>query len=101
MRVRYAPRALRDIDEVLAYILERSPQGAHNVSVAIQHTITVCATHPRAGTKTDVPGLYRRPLSKYRITLFYRISPDACEIEVVRVVRGARVKDLQKLPDDA
>ena len=100
MKVVYAPRALRDIDELLAYIQLRSPRGAHNVSVAIEYTVHMCALNPRTGAKTDVPNVYRRPLGKYRFTIFYRSLNDGDGIEVVRVVRGARVKDLRKLPQD-
>ena len=98
MNVAYAPRALRDIDAILAYIQKRSPSGARNVSLAIEYTIHTCALNPRTGTKTDEPNVYRRPLGKYRYTIFYRILPDG--IEVARVVHGARVKNLAKLPDD-
>jgi plasmid stabilization system protein ParE len=34
MRIVYAPRALRDIDEILAYIQERSPHGARVKNLA-------------------------------------------------------------------
>jgi hypothetical protein len=32
-----------DIDEILAYIQQRSPRGAHSVSLAIEYTIHMCA----------------------------------------------------------
>ena len=35
MKVLYASRALRDIDDILGYIKARSPQGARSVSFAI------------------------------------------------------------------
>jgi hypothetical protein len=37
---------LRDIDNILAYIHKRSPRGAHSVSLAIEHTIHLCALNP-------------------------------------------------------
>jgi plasmid stabilization system protein ParE len=100
MRIAYAPRALRDIDEILAYIRERSPRGAHNVSLAIEHAIRMCALNPRAAASTDEPNVRRRPLGKYRYTIFYRTLAGEAGIEVVRVVHGARVKNLAKVPDE-
>ena len=47
MKVVYAPRALRDIDDILTYIHKRSPSGARNVSLAIEYTIHTCALNPR------------------------------------------------------
>jgi plasmid stabilization system protein ParE len=100
MKVVYARRALRDIDEILAYIAKRSPRGAHSVSLAIEYTIHMVALNPRTGALTDEPNVYRRPLGKYRYTIFYRLLPDNAGIEIARVTHGARVKDLGRLPED-
>lgn len=99
MKLVYAPRALRDIDEILTYMHERSPQGAHNVSFAIEHTAHVCAESPRGGAATDEPNVYRWPLSKYRYTIFYRHKLNSDEVEIVRVVSGARVRNLRRVPE--
>ena len=98
MRLVYAPRALRDINEILERVYERSPTGAKNVSLAIEHTLTLCASRPYTGTKTDESSLYRYPLSKYRYTIFYRVDADQDRVEIVRIVHGARVKALGRLP---
>jgi toxin ParE1/3/4 len=100
MRIVYASRALRDIDEILAYIRERSPRGARSVSLAIEHAVQTCALNPRAAGKTDEPNVFRRPLGKYRYTIFYRTLPHDEGIEIARVVRSARVRDLRRMPDD-
>src|SRR5262245_17535615 len=96
MKITYAPRALRDIAEILEYIHARSPSGARNVSLAIEHSVNSCALTPRAGGRTDEPDVYRRPLGKYRYTIFYRVRDHG--IEVVRVVHGARVRRLGAVP---
>ena len=96
MKVVYAPKALRDISGILEYIHMRSPRGARNVSLAIEHSIQACALTPRAGGRTDEPNVYRRPLGKYRYRIFDRTRDDG--IEVVRVVRIARVKRVSAVP---
>ena len=100
MKIAYARRALRDIGEILAYVQERSPRGARSVSVAIEHAIQACAHNPRATGRTDEPNVYRRPLGKYRYTISYRTLPNDEGIEVVRVVRSGRVRNLGRTPDD-
>ena len=100
MKVVYASRALRDIDDILGYIKTRSPQGARSVSLAIEHAIRACALSPHSSAKTDEPGVYRRPLGRYRYTIFYRVLGDGEGIEVARVIHGARVRDLRRMPDD-
>jgi plasmid stabilization system protein ParE len=88
MKVVYAPRALR------------SPRGAHNVSVAIEHTVDMCALNPRTGAKTDEPSVRRRSLGRYRYAIFYRMLAGGEGIEIARVVHSARVNNLGKLPED-
>jgi hypothetical protein len=38
------------------------------------------------------------PIGKYRYTIFYRVLPHDEGIAVGRVVHGARVKSLRKMP---
>lgn len=101
MKIVYAPRALSDIDEILAYIQARSPRGAHRVSLAIEYAIEMCALSPHAAGKTNEPNVYRRPLGRYRYTIFYRTLADGEGIEIARVVHSARVRNLQNMPADA
>jgi plasmid stabilization system protein ParE len=42
----------------------------------------------------------RRPLGRYGYTIFYRALAGGEEIEVARVVHGARVRNLRQMPDD-
>ena len=100
MTVRLSPRALADLEAIRNYLVPISPQGAERVRKAIATTIDYCARNPRGGTMTDEPGVFRRPLRKYRYTIFYRVLPAGDGIEVARVIHGARVKNLGKMPED-
>jgi hypothetical protein len=60
----------------------------------------MCALNPRAAGKTDEPDVYRRPLGKYRYTIFYRTRPHDDGIEIARVVQSGRVRNLRRMPDD-
>ena len=52
MNIVYAPRALRDIDDILAYIQQRSPTAARTVSFAIERAVELSAQVPLTGGKT-------------------------------------------------
>jgi len=69
------------------------------VSLAIEHTINACALNPRGSPETDEPNVHRCVLGKYRYTVFYRRLTDRAGIEVVRVVRSGRVKNLRRVPE--
>ena len=99
MTLIYAPRALRDIDEILAYVQNKSPHGARNVSIAIEHTITICARNPRSGSATDRPDIFRWPLRNYRYTIFYRHNASSDLVEIVRVIYAPRIRNLRQPPD--
>ena len=98
MRVAFAPRALQDIDEILTYIYARSLVGARNVSLAIEHTIALCGLNPFAGLRTDRSNVFRAPLSRYHYAIFYPVDEARDRVEIVRVVHGARLKQLGKSP---
>jgi plasmid stabilization system protein ParE len=68
---------------------------------AIASTIDICSEYPHSGLRTDVPSVLRRPLHRYRFTVFYRLTPEGSDIEVLRVLRSGRIKSLQQLPGDA
>jgi plasmid stabilization system protein ParE len=90
MIVRFAPRALADLEDIRAYLVPRSPRGAERVRMAIAEAIDRCALNPKTGIKTDEPGLFRRPLRKYRYTIFYRPLPagDGLRSPASYMVRG-------------
>jgi plasmid stabilization system protein ParE len=96
----YAPRALRDIKEILDWTAQQSPKGAHSLSIAIERAIAVCEAFPRAGARTDEPAVYRWPMSKHRVTIFYRTLANDAGIEVARVLRSGRIKTLRTMPND-
>jgi plasmid stabilization system protein ParE len=95
----FAPRALVDIDELLAYVHAQDSSVANKLSLSIERTVGLAAINPRLGTKTDEAGVFRYPIARYRITIFYRLLADG-DIEVARVVRATRIKNLDALPEN-
>ncbi|HEX9322753.1 MAG TPA: type II toxin-antitoxin system RelE/ParE family toxin [Xanthobacteraceae bacterium] len=49
MRVRYTPRARRDLRNVLHYLDQRSPRGALNVERVLQSTLRLIEQFPESG----------------------------------------------------
>ena len=84
MKLRYTPRAAAELDAVLSYIDERSPQGAWHVKRRIQEVIALLLHHPRAGHLTSKSSLRRMIVYPYPYLIFYR----ATETEVI--IHGVR-----------
>ena len=53
MRLRFTPQAQRDIEKIYAYLDQRSPSGAYNVSVAIYAASRFIAERPEASPLTE------------------------------------------------
>src|SRR5262245_9464529 len=76
MIVVYAPRALRDLQGIAAYLSQRSPSGTRNVLAAIKSGIDVLASFPKIGPPVDQAGHRRLPVLNYPYVVFYRIAGD-------------------------
>jgi toxin ParE1/3/4 len=84
MRVRYTPRALRDISRVYEYLNRRSPSGALNVSAAIYAGVRFIAERPQAAERTDDPNVRVKVVRRYRYKIFYSLTNDTVEILHIR-----------------
>ena len=84
----FAPRALRDLEAIEAYLIERSPSGSRNVLAALKGTIDSLVDFPRIGSPIDDEHRYRLPLRQYPYAIFYRVAAD--EILILHIRHGAR-----------
>ena len=76
MKVVYAPRALRDLEAIDAYLAERNPSAAVNVLAAIKSSIDTLSFFPQIGRVIDNAGHRRVPVVRHPYVVFYRISGD-------------------------
>jgi toxin ParE1/3/4 len=76
MNVIFAPRALRDLEAISAYLAERSPTAATKVMAAIKSSIDALSFFPRIGLLVDQAGHRRLPISRHPYVVFYRVADD-------------------------
>ncbi|GLK80978.1 type II toxin-antitoxin system RelE/ParE family toxin [Methylopila turkensis] len=93
LRLRYTPAALAELEQVLAYLSELSPQGAQRVRTRIRAVLELLSDFPRNGAR--VGQLRRIRATPYPYLIFYEIAGN--EIVVVAVRHGAR--DPSKMPN--
>jgi addiction module RelE/StbE family toxin len=84
MKVVYAPRALRDLHEIAAYLSKHTPSGTANVLAAIKSSIDTLSFFPQIGRVVDEAGHRRVPVVRYPYVIFYRISDDELFILHIR-----------------
>ena len=89
MRVRYTPRARRDIAEIFAYISKDNPDAAKRVRDAILGSIELVAAWPFIGMKNArAPELRSRLVSRYPYRVHYFVGDD--EVLILSVWHTAR-----------
>ena len=98
MELGWHPVALRDVEEILDHVRTQSADGARNVSFSIERAAELCALFPFTGSKTNRADVYRSPLTDRRITIFYRVHRRENIVEILRVLRSGRIKNLRRLP---
>ena len=89
MKIAYSRRALSQLASVHAYLVERSPGGARNVTASIRRTIARLRDLPQLGKPTDEAGVHVLIEPKYRYCVFYRVGA-----ELVTVLRILHISQL-------
>jgi toxin ParE1/3/4 len=84
VKLRYTLRAAEELDQILSYIDERSPQGAHHVKTRIEAIVDLIALHPHAGQLTNTRRLRRVVAHPYPYLIFYAAMADEVVIHGVR-----------------
>ena len=100
MKVVYAERARHDIADIYDSIVRHNPVAAQRVEDMIRATCEGLSDFPYAPAVTDESDVRRVPLVRFPYTIFYRIDTAHHIVEIARVLHGARVRDLGKIPDD-
>ena len=100
MKVRETSLALRDLAGILDALYQRSPQGAASVVRAYERARDQLSRLPFSGRELDEFDAWRLPLVTYPYTIFYRVRDDVGEVQILRVVHSARVRDLGRVPED-
>ena len=80
MKLRLTVTAARQLERILAYIDERSPQGARRVQARLLEIMNLLARHASIGTATACRPRRRLVAAPYPYAITYRIEDDAIVI---------------------
>jgi toxin ParE1/3/4 len=89
MNVIYTDEALRDLDEILAYIATNYPTAYAPFEKRLQTTVTRIGAWPEsAAMVTERSGVRVVPLIRYPYKVFYRVTPNG--VEILHIHHAAR-----------
>lgn len=97
MRLRFSPRATRDLAEIGDYIRERNPGGALRVRAAILKTLQMLTHSPRAGQAQAVEGVRKIVTRRYPYIVYYSVNDAAQEVLIITILHGARQRPYSDL----
>ena len=96
MRVRYASRALAELDAILADLAAKNPIAAERFEQRISQIAERIGRFPEGFQEVaQRPGVRRVPLVRCPYLIFYKPYPD--EVVILRVVHGARKEPWESL----
>jgi toxin ParE1/3/4 len=87
MRVRYSPRARDDLDQIHAYLNERSPLAATAVLKRIHSRVLQLTDSPLLGPVTEIFGVRGLSVGRYPYKAYYHVIEDEVLILHVRHLR--------------
>jgi toxin ParE1/3/4 len=88
VKISWSRQALRDFDELAAYIAADSEKSAALVEARIHHEAELLSAFPFSGRVGRIPGTRERVVGRTPFIFVYRVDTE--EIRILRVIRGAR-----------
>jgi plasmid stabilization system protein ParE len=88
MNLRFTRAALTDLDGILDYIAQDSPQAADRMHRRIRTVFDLIARQPRIGVRTDDAAIRRVVVVPYPYLIFYEVTETDIIVHAVR--HGAR-----------
>jgi toxin ParE1/3/4 len=73
MKLRYSETALRELDEIFAYISDRNRSAAVAVVDRVERLTSLIAEMPFIGHVTDEEGVRMMPVVRYPFLIFYTV----------------------------
>jgi plasmid stabilization system protein ParE len=90
VKLRYTPRATRDLVEIAEYLRARNPSAALAVRDAILRSLQDLALFPAIGRRQNVEGVRKLVTRRYRYLIYYTIDQVAEEVVILTIQHSAR-----------
>jgi plasmid stabilization system protein ParE len=93
MKLRFTPRAVRDLTAIADYIHEHSPQAALRVRAAILESLQSLVLFPHIGRQQTVKGVRKLVARRYPYLVYYTADEEAEEIVILAIQHPARERE--------
>ena len=90
MKLRFTPRATRDLAEIAEYLRNRNPSVALRVRDAILRSLQNLAVFPAIGRLQNIKGVRKLVTPRYRYLVYYTIDEEVQQIVILTIQHSAR-----------
>ena len=95
MKLRFTPRATRDLLDIADYIHERSPNASLRVRAAILDSLQDLVLFPEAGRPQTIEGVRKFVTRKYSYLIYYVLDQSVDEITILTIQHSARDREYE------
>lgn len=90
MRLRFTPRAARDLANTAAYLLEHSPASVTRVRAEILDALQDLVLFPELGRRQRIEDVRKLVTRRYSYLVYYRLDRAVDEIVILTIQHHAR-----------
>lgn len=90
MKLRFTPRAARDLTEIADYLRARNPSAALAVRSAILRSLRNLTLFPEIGRPQSVEGVRKLVTPRYRYLVYYIVAKEADEVVILAIQHPVR-----------
>ena len=99
MRLRFTPRASRQVEAISVYLGERSPAAARRIGLRIREAARFLTRFPHIGHKGALGGTYELVIPDIPYILVYRLErPELNALSILGVYHTAQLRPGQAPP---
>ncbi len=84
LKIRLTPQAGHDLEEIRAYVVERSPAAADRIRTRIDAVLQRLSDLPLTGAVTSEPNVRVAQLKEYPYRIFYVVREDTIDVLHIR-----------------
>lgn len=88
MKLRFAHKALADLDQLYTFLSRETPEAASRLVARLLELSWALADNPKAGRKTDEPGVHVLIVPRLKYLIFYRLTK--AEIQILHIRHASR-----------
>jgi addiction module RelE/StbE family toxin len=93
MKLRFTPRAAKDLADIADYIRERNPPAALRVRAAILESLQSLVLFPDIGRQQKVEGVRKLVTQRYRYLVYYMVDGEVEEIVILTIQHPAQERE--------